>query len=163
MGRIMEDIQGLSSLRDGVITLNNMPMPPSENHSYPTGKHGRRFKSKALTDFQKLFSLCFSASGDDVPKFKELVQSWVTNNIRMYVTIGFYFKEERILTKDGRSKRLDTTNRLKAVCDSLAESLGVDDKEFWVVTAHKNVSQASFDYCDIRVVGIQFIDSDTHV
>lgn len=112
-------------------------MPPSENMAYPTGRGGRRFKSKDLKKFQ---TDCYSViCSDPVLKKQAMVvaSNWVKNQRRLEIHVCFYFKKEKLVTKTGGSKRLDVANRLKGICDSVSESLGFDDCEFWHVSCSK--------------------------
>lgn len=49
----------------------------------------------------------------------------------MHVDTVFFMLRGRILCKDGTPRRNDTSNRLKALHDVLAEILGIDDSFFF--------------------------------
>ena len=49
----------------------------------------------------------------------------------IHVDTVFYMLRGRILCKDGTPKRNDTSNRIKALHDALAQILGIDDSYFF--------------------------------
>jgi hypothetical protein len=56
-----------------------------------------------------------------------------------------------VLTQKGKLKRLDTTNRLKALLDNLAEMLEVDDSCFISGFSQKSISVNNLEYVDIEI------------
>lgn len=84
-------------------------LPPTVNHVYPTGKHGKRFKSKAGKDFSWL--VMFAAR-----------QRAVTAE-RVKITLTFTFDNKR---------KQDISNRIKVVEDALVEcGIIPDDSNVW--------------------------------
>lgn len=51
--------------------------------------------------------------------------------LRLRIDACFRFVHGNIICRDGRPKRNDTENRLKALLDAVAAVLGIDDKLFW--------------------------------
>jgi hypothetical protein len=43
----------------------------------------------------------------------------------------FFFNYGQVITKDGRPKKHDVSNRIKAFDDNLSKIIGIDDRFFW--------------------------------
>lgn len=63
----------------------------------------------------------------------------------------YYFDKSRVLTKDGRSKRLDCDNRLKCLLDKVTELVGFDDSLIWEGSFSKRVTNQE-PRCDVEIV-----------
>lgn len=116
-----------------------LPMPPSENNLYPTGWHGKRIRSRALEDYRKgvIIALRRGYCGSLTESVKtKIMQSWIKEGYGLKVDASFYFKS--LTTKKGSVRRIDVSNRLKALHDALAIVFQIDDRYFWDVSAKKN-------------------------
>lgn len=150
----MENAKGFSTFRiqQTKIEIFNLPMPPSENMSYPMGKYGRRFKSKELTQFQKRLTEIFLSNISSKKEGVELITRWIGQGGGLSVEFDFFFRKQRVLCKDGRSKRLDVANRLKAISDSIAEGFQFDDCEFWNISCSKNhFGTDQEEWCNVKI------------
>jgi Holliday junction resolvase RusA-like endonuclease len=79
----------------------------------------------------------------------------------IHIDTIFYMHRSRILCKDGSPKRNDTSNRLKALHDALAQILGIDDSYFWSVSADKvAVDDESLVGVDITMVISEYKEHD---
>lgn len=124
-----------------MITLHSFPMPPSSNHVYATIQRDAkswRTKSAELREFERDALNWALAGGPGLHRARDLAkQARNGKNLVLDVHAKFYFKRERILCKNGKPKRLDTSNRIKALHDALATILEVDDCFFWSLSADK--------------------------
>lgn len=124
------------------IRLVGLPIPPSENNMYVTSfKTRRRFPSNELKHF-KLLMLNYASFNNFPLKYaREEVLDILSNpDMGLYVRLFFYFKHDRIYTKKGEFKKMDVSNRIKAIADSVSDILGIDDKVFLAVTCRKVVT-----------------------
>jgi len=128
--------------------LKNIPIPPSLNNAYPTGRGGGRYKSKELVCWEREFSgwACQNANAIGLVR-----QELATAQRFLSIDCVYYFRKERILTKDGRAKRLDVDNRLKILIDAVTNLTAVDDSLVWQGSFKKVISQTGVDFCDVRV------------
>lgn len=116
------------------VIIDSIPMPPSVNHAYPTGSHGRRFKSgeyqKWLKDLQ---TLSLGA------QFKEAREEFSKLNPGYVIQFGchFFFEKSKVLTAIGTPKRLDVDNRIKILVDGISKVVGFDDKMVFKIIAEK--------------------------
>lgn len=123
--------------------LVGIPIPPSMNNAYPTGKNGRRYKSAELTRWQTEFQIWSFLNRMHVLE----LQSYFSRKGFLRVDCEFYFKHERVLCKDGRAKRLDADNRLKSLLDSLTNLIGIDDSWIWAGSFSKHVAKSHEECC----------------
>lgn len=119
--------------------LTDLPMPPSENHAYATIKIKgslRRIKSKELRVFEAFIEFYRSKHADLINEAKKFIEQ----HPKLSITTEFYFEESRLFCIDGRIKKLDASNRVKAANDSIAKMLGIDDSRFFESIAIKTIS-----------------------
>lgn len=57
------------------------------------------------------------------------------------VHFDMYFTKEKIYCKDGRVKKFDHHNRIKALADALAKVLHIDDSLFFHVSCTKRIGE----------------------
>jgi Holliday junction resolvase RusA-like endonuclease len=118
-----------------IILIPDLPMPPSANELYRNVMGVGRVATKELKDYKSAMKRWAFANNYLVREIADVVAKWRFID----VSANFHFRHSRIITLDGRAKKIDTSNRLKALHDSLAEALGIDDKVFWNVHAKKLV------------------------
>lgn len=127
-----------------------MPIGPSVNAAYATGKYNRRFKTKEMRDWEKQMDVWASSVGSktSLREAKAQLKS-ISTKYTFEIALTFLFEKGRILCKDGSSKRLDLDNRAKAILDNLSEKIGIDDCRFWKINLTKQVQYAGLpDQCD---------------
>lgn len=153
MGGELEILQGPPALRvsESGIKIFNLPLPPSENKMYPSGKSGMRFKSKELREFQASIETIRKNLLFDFGIAARTVDRWLAKRNMLSLDVMFYFKKSRLISKEGKTKRLDTTNRLKAICDSVSQALVFDDCNFWQIKCSKNIFDDNKEWCDVRI------------
>jgi Holliday junction resolvase RusA-like endonuclease len=123
---------------DLILTFLAMPIGPSVNAAYATGKYGRRFKSKEMRDWEKQMDLWWTKNRALFKEVKQAVNKVPKRNT-FEITIDFFFEQSRILCKDLTPKRLDLDNRIKAMLDNICEKIGIDDCRIWKITVHKEI------------------------
>lgn len=69
---------------------------------------------------------------------------------RLEIEIIFYFNRISLYCKDGRIKKMDLTNRLKAFMDLLSKALKIDDSQFFKLICKKSDTYA-LPYVDVKI------------
>lgn len=126
----------------------HLPMGPSCNNMYPTIRNGNRLfrvSSKELKKFQKEMGKYPSLCKEVFHKGKFQVQEWVEAGMPLEIKCLFFFQHKRIFTKDGCAKKIDVSNYIKAVHDSLCNLLEIDDSVFFKVYAEKAICSPDCD------------------
>lgn len=76
---------------------------------------------------------------------KHRVHEWVAKGGLLEARAFFFFKKERLFTLKNKPKKLDVSNRIKAIHDSLCKLLEIDDSLFFKVTAEKVVCNGNLE------------------
>lgn len=122
-----------------IIRIQNLPMPPTSNHQYILVRRGGKtfhVASEALKQFRRDFKQRLGFNVQFTAALFEL-KTWGAKAYR--VECELIFTQSKLYTKKGTVKKLDTSNRLKALHDALSEALGIDDSLFFYITAEKRV------------------------
>jgi len=93
--------------------------------------------SQELKDYQKQMELYPFGQGADFLVQKNFVQHWVNEGYLLEVKALFCFKRKRIFTLKNEPKKMDVSNRIKALHDCLGKILGIDDCLFFRIHAEK--------------------------
>lgn len=129
------------------VIIPDFPLPPSENACYKTvGRGGKvwRAQSQALREYNIEVDEWVYMNKE---KLRE-VWDYIGESCRdgadgeieapiLHVETYFCFQPERLYTKRGTVKRLDTSNRIKPTHDALSRVVGLDDRQFWTLHAEK--------------------------
>jgi len=115
-------------ISDG-LALYNIPFPPSGNQMYP-GKI-RRYPSKELKQFKQDMELWAALNKKDLDKKSTEFCKQLAGGKVVRISRFFFYPYDRIYTKDGRIKKNDVTNRIKAIDDSITDLMGIDDSLIW--------------------------------
>lgn len=110
--------------------LRGIPIPPSVNGQYATVMvKGRpiRIPSKEYKQYKKDFAAWVLINKELVMHARRLIIEW---NSTLELSMYCCFEKSRLITKDGRCKNLDISNRSKALHDLLSEALQIDDSIF---------------------------------
>ena len=101
----------------------SLPLPPSVNHLYPTGKDGRRYKSKEYRDW-----------------IKEAQEKAFLQRFSRYPPAGSerYELVMEVLFSSARKKQ-DASNRIKPIEDFVADWMNYDDSQNAKITVFKSV------------------------
>ena len=143
------------------LSFNDIPMPPSSNKAYKSFVAGGRIRHVCAPDlvaFKRDFSVyCLANHASFAWARQELAG---VPGVELRIDCVFYFKREQLYTLKGKLKKLDVSNRLKALHDCLAEALGVDDSCFMHITAQKRVNDSRLPHCAVSVSLDHFLQSD---
>lgn len=113
------------------VQLKDLPVPPSINKAYATDfRTRRRFKSRDYKLFEAMIKHWCAINPNALANAREFTTK-LSSGEAFQIDITFYFPREKILTKQGKPKRNDTSNRIKIAHDVLAEILSIDDCYFW--------------------------------
>lgn len=127
------------------------PLPPSENQIYMNLPGRGRCATKELKDYKKACSEWYL--GADL-KIKQAIRSHKLHGHILRIDSQLYFARERIYTKDGRIKKMDVANRLKALHDQICEMIGIDDSQFFEVVIEKRVTEGVREYANNQIFSI---------
>lgn len=125
-------------------------MPPSLNNAYPSNRQGVRFKSKEFREWENDFRLWALGQNKALTAARAEFHTPRSGH-SVWIQSDFYFQRAKILTKDGRPKRNDTTNRIKMLHDGVSSAIWLDDCYFWDGTFTKHISTTSVDYCSVTL------------
>jgi Holliday junction resolvase RusA-like endonuclease len=130
------------------IWVTGIPIPPSSNAQYKPYKnhHTGKLSFKAsleLQTYKRELDLCFYKNpGQFLGNIKKL-QSWLDHGIYFEVKATFFFNVKTLLTQKGTPKKMDVSNKLKALHDGLAKLLQVDDSLFFKISAEKRLTHSN--------------------
>lgn len=147
-----------------IMVFKGCPIPPSSNNQYRSFvKHGRiiHVSSKELVQFKKDFDAYHLKN---LPSFEFAREAF--SGLPLSIHISFGFERSRLFTKKGYFKRLDVSNRLKAIHDCFARALQIDDSSFVRVSAVKYAVQKAEDeeaHIEIAVWDFLEVGAETHV
>jgi len=113
-----------------IIVLKGIPLPPSVNHQYKTVMVGgklMRVPSKEYKQYKKDFAAWAMLKKNEILVARQAIIDW---NSTLEVSMYCCFEQSRLITKDGRCKNLDISNRSKALHDLLSEALQINDSTF---------------------------------
>lgn len=117
-----------------VLCIAKFPMPPSSNQIYEPiqkrfGGVGIR-KSKVYKKYEGQVIQWLIANQSQIKEIRTFVQS-ITPHV-IHVDAKFWMPKKEIVTADGKPKKNDTANRLKALHDVLSTLIiQIDDSYFW--------------------------------
>ncbi len=109
--------------------LTNFPIPISSNKLYSSFR-GRLVKSQAGRQYDNQVQTFVLFNKRKIEAFKKHVHSLLEESPYLSITTVFVFRRNRILTKQGKMKKIDVSNRLKQTFDHLAKMLEIDDNVF---------------------------------
>lgn len=112
------------------ITFSGIPIPPSSNNMYTNGRFGGRVKSAKMREWEREFADWAMENGQVFARAKMLLALRLKPGVVLAMHPTFFFERSRILCKDGKPKRNDTSNYLKPLHDALAAALQIDDS--WI-------------------------------
>jgi hypothetical protein len=124
----------------------NLPLPPSSNNQYFLVRRGPKtfhVPSDELKAFKALMDQYAAKEGMPFTFNSNLVKAWVSEPAGLSIKAVFFFHKERVMTKQNLPKRLDCSNRIKALHDNLCRIIGIDDKWFFKVEAEKAICPPS--------------------
>jgi len=133
------------------IVFDGLPIPPTSNMQYaivfrPTG---RQFvPKKELVQYKKAMADYFLRNHVAIKHAREVLGGGKALSVQAF----FAFERSRLFTKKGNFKRLDVSNRLKALHDCLAKALLLDDSCFVHIGAAKYpVDTKDEEHCCVNI------------
>lgn len=128
------------------VILAQLPLPPSVNNAYVSiYQHGkiRRVPNHDLVAFKRDIQKWPMSAHANFLVVKHKVQKWIDDGKVLELRCLIFFKEERLFTKKKTIKKLDVSNRIKALEDGVCDILGICDSVFFRVYAEKAVCHES--------------------
>ncbi len=119
------------------IIIKDFPYPPTLNSAYPTNKYGRRYTGAKLLAFKTQCDLWAKQNGNIFTQIEALKKIIQLDKFYVEIKIIFSVPSSNIWTKEFKVKKSDVDNRIKALFDSLAKLLDIDDKFFSIGLATK--------------------------
>jgi Holliday junction resolvase RusA-like endonuclease len=122
------------------ILFTKVPMSPSSNNQYTLVRRGGRtfhVPSLELKTYQKNMIKYPLTCPELFMVGKQKIKDWLAHGLPLEIRAIFFFKREKIFTKAGKAKKLDVSNRIKALHDCLCELLEMDDSMFFRVYVEK--------------------------
>lgn len=111
------------------IKISKFPAPPSVNRMY-RHVNGRVMKSKEYRDYEAAGYHWLVSNQEQIKAIRQFVKDIGYQVI--HIDAMFNMFRGSILCKNGKPKKNDTSNRLKALHDVLANQIiGIDDSFFW--------------------------------
>jgi len=127
-------------IRDAIV-IHNIPIPPSVNQLYKTltiRNQIRRAPSKKYKDWQNQCRQMYLENAHKFRCMQVLVQQILEElDCALEVRYYFFFHRDKIYCKDNTFKKMDVSNRIKAVEDMVFSVLDMDDRVTWKVIAEK--------------------------
>lgn len=120
--------------------FDDYPLPPTSNNIHATILvHGqmRRINSKEYKLFLKNCQIWAARNNPRVQLLKKLCVEAISKGRMIAIDSYFVFTHEQIWTQKNKPKKLDASNRLKGLHDSIALLLDIDDSMFWQGTFEK--------------------------
>jgi len=132
-----------AEIDDERLILKGAPVPPSDNQLYLNVNWGKGRSSRVKAPSYRQFIREFEMK---TMPLRNLARGWASNitpTSQLSLQIVGHFHLERMFCKNGHVKRFDIQNRVKAVCDQLADFLQIDDRLFFEFSISKIACPAS--------------------
>lgn len=120
-----------------IIILDNFPIPPSSNaiyRSFFNKKVGRlvHYKSQEMKAYEVLVESWSSTRQQMISSASETLTNLIFDQ-RNFIRVDAYFglKPEKLWNREGSKKKMDVSNRIKALHDCLSNVLAIDDRFFY--------------------------------
>lgn len=123
-----------------IIVFDDLPVPPSTNQIYKQVGY-RRVPSKKLKDFKDACANWMLGHQQELrTAHKELIP-YVRDNHWIQLNIFLCLQRRDIWTQQNTIKKLDASNRIKALEDAISDMMGIDDRFFSLGLAEKIVTK----------------------
>ncbi len=147
-------------LEGGEILIRDFPLPPSSNSLYRNIKNGRAGQlGRAKTEKYKLYcddvAMWAIVHGKTLKRTRSEVNDLLLIHKTLQIDATFCIAESRCYSKDGKIKKIDTFNHIKALHDQLSEVLWVDDRFFWDGNVRRQPCDKKSERVIIRIKGRQ--------
>lgn len=153
----LKDVQPLTEVDAGraLAIFPCLPLSPSSNSQYFLARRGSKtyhIPSEELKTFKRLMAQYPKERQASFTLNRARVLEWVKKGYRLECRVVFFFHLKRVMTLKNTPKKMDTSNRLKALHDQLCDLLGIDDSLFFKIYAEKAICSDSMNeqaYCEI--------------
>ncbi len=146
---------------DTLILFDRFPLPPTANHAYPTGTNGRRHKSSAMRIFEAEATKWWMVNRPLVTHARKALGGEIAidkaSMIRVDAWVCFHYGS--LFTKDSVRKKMDVSNRIKALHDALSNVLLIDDRYFMVGETAPVVIKDFEEECVTLMLSIQQMET----
>jgi hypothetical protein len=119
-----------------MFVLKRIPIPPTSNNLYASvrGRFIKSIEGRKYDAALKLYS---------IRNFKliDTIKAELKPNDLLKIHCYFIFSKNRIISKKGDYKKLDVTNRIKALHDAVSDFIGIDDKQFISIMCEKIICE----------------------
>lgn len=109
--------------------LVNFPLPISSNKLYSSFR-GRLVKSQAGREYDTKVETFVLFNKRKVEAMRKHVYDLLDESPYLSITTIFVIHQNRVLTKQGKLKKIDVSNRLKQTHDCFSKVIGLDDSHF---------------------------------
>ena len=139
--------------------LTNIPMPPSSNAQYAAmairGGEGRWFgkirPTKALENYHEEFNKWRMINNIAVGKARVFIRDNLLKDKMLSVDTYCCFPHSDMWTIKSTVKKMDASNRLKALHDCLSDVLQIDDSWFWKSSVEKLETKTENPWCFVVI------------
>ncbi len=134
------------------IEIKGYPLPPSANNLYANNaRTGGRFKTEKYKSYELEVARWARLNAYQLDPLRRIIEKMKPNWV-FHVDRQFYQKPYRIMTKLGAPRKNDTSNRFKALDDTMSQLLGIDDSYFWCGSfdKHPALHPALGEYVDLK-------------
>lgn len=137
------------------VSFSLMQLPPSYNHAYQRGAHGRvvlsergrAYKVETVAELQR--------------QYPHLLPFW-KSGVSYLLIVTFIFDKEDLFTTTKRAKnrhkKVDVDNRLKLFMDALTLATGVDDSQYMGICAFKAVRSRATNFPHQTCVSVHILE-----
>lgn len=133
-------ICSIITMSDKHILIKDFPLSPSINKCYRNLPRGGRCSTKDLLDYKESCRIWAIKNKNIIESAKYLLNGeWKDRILRL--DAYFIFKRERLYCKNGKPKKNDVGNYLKAFEDCLYKELGIDDSFNFGIYLEKSEGQ----------------------
>jgi Holliday junction resolvase RusA-like endonuclease len=139
------------------VVFSRLPLPPTSNKMYSLVRRGFKtfhVASRELKAFQKAMAFYAQLHQADLKYKKGQIHEWIKDGRLLRIESIFYFRKDRLFTKKDAIKKLDVSNRLKALHDCLCDQIDIDDSLFFEIEAAKCISAEENDFREDALVSI---------
>lgn len=117
-------------MQEKVIELKGLPFPPTVNGMYGSAwskkkKKHVRFKKDSFFDTE--MTAYMYNHNIKLNNIREKIKQYINEGYCLEVERWFFFPKGKLFTKKRTLKKIDVTNRIKALDDKVTEMLWVDD------------------------------------
>jgi hypothetical protein len=126
------------------IVWTGLPIPPSINSCYATIMRGGRpirIKTREYHAFDSACAVWMLENLEMVRTTIKHIKGETLRNRKLQLHWNFIFPQAKLLCKDGSTKRLDVTNRIKVAEDVVCKILEIDDKHVWSGSYSKSIAK----------------------